>query len=365
MNYRIGVILLLCFLVSCSSDVTSEPQEIKVGVIAPLTGVLADIGTLMQEGFDFAVEEINTAGGIDGKKLVLIYEDTKCIDNKAVISALIKLKDIDEVAGVVGPYCGGPNFVSGKFSMDNELFIVSPGDNLGKVGDYKVNTRYLLSAEAKVIAEYAISQDLKNIGVLYFNNEWGQGYLEGLKQYAEAHGAKIVRSEAYTYENLDVRTPLLKIKEAGADVVAIIDGTGGDLYKQAHEIKLDLPLISEWEISKTFLKEDFDPVNLEGVVYAFPIRSETSVYDRFENKHGKEPNLIHLDSYDSVMLMSKALEECSPSYTAQCMTDYVTSLQDYPGAGGDMSFDKETWSFEKDFELMHIKDGKRIALASN
>src|SRR3989338_6293699 len=96
------LVISLLLLISCSS----APDEIKIGVVAPLSGPVAQFGEFMKLGFDLAVEEINAAGGIDGKNVRLIYEDSKCIDQKALLSALNKLKDIDQVAGVLGPFCG-------------------------------------------------------------------------------------------------------------------------------------------------------------------------------------------------------------------------------------------------------------------
>ncbi len=353
---RVSIVFLFLFLISCAP----AEKEIKVGVIGPFTGFVARFGEYMRESFDMAAEEINAAGGIDGKKIKLIYEDDKCIDLPGMISALKKFKDIDKVAAVVGLYCGGENTIAGNFSTENNLFIISPGDNFGFTGKYKVNTRYLITKEASLLAEHAVKQGYKNLGILYYDNEWGQAYRDSIKSYLEEHGGSLTVAESYTAENFDVKTQLLKIKKAEPDAVVILDALSGELFQQAAEVGLNLPLLSEWEIEKPEAKGIAGPA-LEGVVYALPVAEETDFHRKFLAKYNESPNIVHVDSYDALMIMAKALDACS-TYDPQCMIDFVTNLKDYPGAGGSMTFDKETWNFDKKFVFKTVKNGEFVKL---
>ncbi|MBW2991081.1 ABC transporter substrate-binding protein, partial [Candidatus Woesearchaeota archaeon] len=252
-NLAIAIAMLALVLVcGCTQTPTGqavqEQEELKIGVIAPLTGAVARFGEYMRQSFDMAVDDINAQGGVNGKKIKLLYEDTQCIDLKATTSALKKFKEIDEVPAVLGPYCGGPSAVAGQFSTDNNLFIISSGDNLGKAGTYMVTTRFLLKKEATLLAEYIFNQGLEKAGIIYYENDWGRTYRDSLEAYFEEHNGKLVSEETYDYGNLDIKTQLLKIKKAGAQAVVIIDGTGGTLFRHAKEINYDLPLFSEWEI---------------------------------------------------------------------------------------------------------------------
>jgi len=354
-NSFVGMAILLILLASC----TPQPETIKVGVLGPLTGPVARFGDYMREGIEMAVEETNTAGGIRGKKIELIYEDDKCIDVKGATASLHKFKNVDKVAAVLGPYCGGPNWASGKFSTDNSLFIISPGDNFGYTGAFKVNTRYLIAKEAELLADYALKQGWINLAILHYDNEWGQAYRDGIKSYLEAHGGKLIMAEAYTVENLDVRTPLLKIKNAGTDAAVILDALGGEIFNQVREISLSMPLLSEWQIENP--AQGTNATLFEGVVYAMPVFDTTDFHRRFPEKYGKDANIVHVDSFDAAMILSKALDACS-TYDPQCMIDFVTNLKDYPGAGGNMTFDKETWNFDKKFVFKTVKNGEFVKL---
>ncbi len=353
-NSFVGMAVALVLLASCMP----QPETIKVGVLAPLTGPVARFGEYMRESFDMAAEEINAAGGIDGKKIELIYEDDKCNDLKAASEALQKFRNVDKVAAVLGPYCGGPNSVAGKFSTDNGLFVISPGDNFGFTGKFKVNTRYLITKEAELLAEYALKQGWKNLGILYFENEWGQAYRDGIKSYLETHGGNLLIHEVYTVD-FDARTQLLKIKNADLDAVIIVDALGGEMFKQAKEAGLSIPLLSEWEIENP--AQGTNASLFEGVVYALPMFDTTEFHNRFSEKYGKDANIVHVDSFDAAMILSKALDKCE-QYDAQCMIDFVTNLKDYPGAGGSMTFDKDRWNFEKRFTVKTVKNGKYVKI---
>ena len=150
----------------------------------------------------------------------------------------------------------------------------------------------------------------------------------------------------------------MKLKSANPDVIVIIDSTRGQLFKQAKELGITTSLLSEWEV-ETALNEFGDA--LEGVVYALPVTEETEFYRNFRERYNEEPNVINLDSYDSVMILVEALENCE-NYNVACMSNYVSDLKDYRGAGGVMSFDKKTWSFDKPFVMKTIKDGTPVVL---
>ena len=355
---RRGILVaILLILASCTQ--VADQGTIKVGVIAPLTGPVARFGGYLKEGFDLAIDEVNANGGINGKQIRLLYEDTKCPELTETTVALKKLKEIDEVVAALGPFCGSENMVAGQFSTDNDMFIISPGDNFGNTGEFKVNTRYLLKKEAELMADYSIKQNWKKVGILFYDNDWGQGYKNAIKDYLEAKGGELIIAESYTFASLDVRTQLLKIKEANPDAVVIIDATSGELFQQVREAGINVPLFSEWEIEKPETQGVAGPT-IEGVYYFMPGGKETEFHKNFEEKYGKKPDVINTDSYDAAKILAEALSNCDPNYTPQCMLDYVTSLKDYQGGAGPLTFNKESWAFDKPFILKTVKDGKYV-----
>jgi branched-chain amino acid transport system substrate-binding protein len=353
-------LILLVVLVSCNK----AENTIKVGVIVPLTGPLAKYGEDMKIGFEIAINEIMDKGGINGKQIELIYEDVTCLEVKQATTALNKLTAFDEIRSILGSFCGHIIRATAEFSNANNIFAITSGDNFGKIGKYTISTRYLLDKEAKLLADYALSQNWKKLAILYLNNDWGIGYKDGIKKHLEEKGGKLIAAESYFWDNLDVRTQLIKIRDKNPDALVIIDGTAkGLIFKQIKELGIELPLLSEWQIEDWDIEPDVVQSSLEGTAYARQISGTSSFNIKFKSLYGKEPTTITLDSYDAAMILSKALENCEKeNYDAQCMTDYVTSLKDYQGAGGKLTFDKETWSFDKPFQLKTVKNGQFVVL---
>ncbi len=345
------IFIIFLLLGACAS----QSSEIKIGALGPYTGPLAEFGEYMREGFELANEEIN-ANGINDEQISLIYEDDKCIDLSGASSAMKKFKEVDDAVGLVGPYCGGTNNLAGRFSSDNKFFVVSPGDNFGKVGDFMINTRYLLAKEGRLLAELAMQKGGRRVAILYYNNEWGQGYRDAAKKYLSENGGELVSEETYDFSSLDVRSQLLKIKEKNPDALILIDALRGEMFDQVREAGLNMTMFSEWEVER--FDQSARP-SVEGVYYFLPASGDVSFDEKFKAKYGKDPNLVHRDSYDALILFARALEAC-PDYSPQCMTDYVTSLKDYQGAGGKLTFDRESWSFDKPFTLKQVKNGKFV-----
>jgi len=362
-----GLVLLVAFvavlclpLASCGVHTAWSDVPVKVGVIGPFTGVAAFYGQYMREGIDLALEDFNKAGGIDGRNITIIYEDDKCIDLKSVPVILEKFKSVDEVEGTIGPFCSSPILIATKFAQENHLVMVTPGDNLGKKSASAFSTRYLLSDEADAIARYALSQEKKRIAILYLDSDWGRSYKEDILAFLNENGGSLIDAEPYTYDNLDVRSQLAKIKEARPDSLVVIDGTGGDLFKQVKEIGFDIPVFSEWQIEKD--PSAVAPDYLEGVVYFRPQDSSTQEFrERFMVRYGHAPNVIMVDSYDAAMILFDSLKGCAGK-GSDCVSARISSLRGWPGAQGTLSFDKDRWAFSKQLIAKTVKDGRFVYL---
>lgn len=354
------VAVLYLQLASCGGGVARPADPIKVGVIGPFTGVAAFYGQYMREGIDLALEDFNKAGGIGGRNITLVYEDDKCIDLKSVPVIMEKFKSVDEVVGTIGPFCSSPIIIAAEFAQENGIVMVTPGDNLGKKSASAFSTRYLLSDEADAIAGYAISHGKKRIAILYLDSDWGRSYKEAIRNFLGKNSGELISAEPYAYDNLDVRTQLAKIKMAKPDALVVIDGTGGDLFKQVKEIGFDIPVFSEWQIEKD--PSAVAPDYLEGVVYFRPQDSSTPAFrESFTSKYGHAPNVIMVDSYDAAMVLFDGLKACSGK-GSDCIAARISDLKDWPGAEGPLTFDRDRWAFGKLLIPKTVKDGRFVQI---
>src|SRR3989338_7541549 len=123
---------------------TAAGETIKIGAALGLTGICAEFGEGELKATTLAVEEINAAGGINGKQLELISEDTQC-DNKTTVSAFQKLINVDKVAAIIGP-TWGDSFQGGySFSQQAEIVSISPSTAIEALEISKQPVDYVFS----------------------------------------------------------------------------------------------------------------------------------------------------------------------------------------------------------------------------
>ncbi|MEK6861104.1 MAG: ABC transporter substrate-binding protein, partial [Nanoarchaeota archaeon] len=138
----IGLVLgfIVGKVIGPSSEVTSEGaiEPIKIGFVGPLTGENANIGIPIRRGVELALEDINSAGGINGRQLVAIFEDGKC-NAKDANTAGLKLIDQDKVIAIVGGTCSSETLAIAPNAESKKIPLISPSATNPKItdaGDY-------------------------------------------------------------------------------------------------------------------------------------------------------------------------------------------------------------------------------------
>jgi len=186
------LILTLSFLslvlVGCGNNnlnQTVKKESIKIGFIAPLSGDVANYGEMEKNVVDMATNEINNKGGINGKKLEVIYEDGKC-NGKDAVTVVQKLINIDQVKIVLGGFCSTETLSIAPIAEDNKVIIFSSASSNPQIsdsGDYVFrsvpkDTDWVPSA-AKTIFANGFSE----IGIITEKNDFTIGVAELFKNY--------------------------------------------------------------------------------------------------------------------------------------------------------------------------------------
>ena len=157
---------------STQTVATPTQTPIKLGVSLPFTGEAASYGQGIVGGIELAVSEVNAAGGVNGRKLVLVKEDDKCASKEGV-SAMTKLVSVDKVDAVIGPLCsaaGGASLPVAQASKTPTIFWAS-APKLPKTGDYVFRTYPSDSFQGKYAAELLYNKlGKKKVAVVYVQN---------------------------------------------------------------------------------------------------------------------------------------------------------------------------------------------------
>ena len=321
--------LVIGLLSGCGTDGTggtaTDGDTIKIGVNLELTGNVASYGTSENEAIDLAVEEINEAGGIDGKKIELVKVDNKSDAGEATSGAL-KLIDKDKVVAIIGAATSGNTTAQVQIANDKKIPLISPSgtsttvtvDDKGKVHEYAFRTAFIDPFQGTVAANFAANELKVKTAAIFADNgsDYALGLAESFKKDFITAGGKIVSEKNYVAKDSDYRSTLTRIKSANPEFI-FIPGyyeEVGSIVKQARELGIEVPLMGAdgWDSPTLVDLAGADALNNSYLITAFssedPDGKVKSFSDKFKEKYGKAPNSFNALGYDTVYLLKDAIE---------------------------------------------------------
>lgn len=364
----IAMILIILLLGSLSGCI-KEPETIKIGVIGVMTGFGAYYGNQELKGLELAKEEINSAGGINGKKIELVIEDSAASPNKAV-SAIKKLISIDKVKYVIGDSWVSTTAAIVPITNNNKVILISPLALLDELSedDYFFRTIPNTKDFMKPLAEYAYkNMGARKVGIIQQQTSYGVEHTRDFTHYFEKLGGKVVGVEPVQITQKDVQTELLKLKSKNPDTILNLhasSATLGMVMKKAKELGIETKWIASFGAENAPLIKEYSD-SAEGLVYPYPYNPNSNklgakkfVID-YLKKHGEMPDMSSANSYDCLKLLAEAIEKGDSPETVK---KHLLTIKDYQGGSGTISFDKNG-DAKKQIFLKTIKDGKFVKIS--
>ncbi|MBI2573757.1 ABC transporter substrate-binding protein [Candidatus Woesearchaeota archaeon] len=373
-----SVLVIAMFLIAgCSSEqptgnvVKSQPTtqaaaqgDIKVGWIGPLTGEAASFGQNALAAATLAVNEINAAGGINGRKLVLIAEDDSC--SAAGVAAMQKLVNVNNVDVIAGPVCSasaGPALPVAVQAGTPVMMFTASAPGLTALGDRVFRVYPSDSFQGKEAANFMYNTlGTKKVAIVYAQNEWGQGIQKVFKQQFESLGGEIVYEGGVTQDSIDFRTDLAKVKNSGALAIfaPLHPAQGVSFVKQTHEAGLQLPLLGgdAWS-GDEFIKSG----QTNGALYMLAksdvpetLTQKIHTLKGFENL---EVGFVAPFAYDSVKVMALAMQKAGTDKAKIVQELYKTS---YKGVSSPtIEFDSQGDLKYAVFEVKQVENNQAVA----
>ncbi len=325
----------------------SASDTYKVGFIGPLTGDNANYGIRCSNAAKLAVSEINAAGGINGKMVELISEDSEGTVDKA-LAGYEKLAYMDNVCAIIGPVFTSPALAVAQRACEDGIVMITPSathKDITSIGEYVFRTVPSDALQSEVAAHYFYEVlGYRNIATLYAMNDYSQGLATGLKDYFTALGGNIVSEETCMVGDKDFRTQLTKIKSLNPEAIYIPNYTVemAQILEQASQLGITTPFLSgdgfsDPEIYK--LAGDFT----NGVIYIGPAQAEastkladfTAAYAKAYN--GDAPDSFATNSYDAMYILAAAIGRVG-SADREAIKNEVAATKDFEGANGTINF---------------------------
>ncbi len=331
---------------------TAQAQQtgsILVGATVPMTGPLSLTGKQYQNSLAMAEEDINKAGGINGRPIKIVFEDTQA-SNGTAVNAFVKLAQETKPAffflssystqnlavapelkkvEVPAMYAGGADAVA---EGGNEwMFRIRPADSVSAEG--------MVKAAVDVIKA-------KKPGILYIQNDFGQGGAQTAAKRFESAGIQVVGMEAYGQNDKDFSAQLLSLRSKGADAILIFNypQDGALVLRQAKLLGFKMPLVTSSAALVPAAMQLLSPADLDGVWGVVDAFMDVSVggqmkdyVERFKAKFGIDPDPYGLAYYDGALLMAEGMRKVGTDPKA--LRAWLAAVKDWKGIGHVYAYD--------------------------
>lgn len=364
--------LVITALAGCGSA-AQNANEIKIGINYELSGKVATYGQSSVEGIELAIEQINAAGGIDGKTLKAVKYDNKSDPAEATTLAS-KLMTQDKVVAVLGPATSGNFKATIPVALQNKIPVASGSAttddvtvDANGVKEYAFRICFNDSYQGTGMANFAL-KDLskkKAVVIMDSSSDYGKGLAENFIKTFTAGGGTIVAKEAYVQGDTDFNAILTKIKGKDFDVVFIPGyyNEAGLIIKQARAQGITAPVLGADGFDSPTLLELAGASALNDVYYSNHYSSldqdpkvQQFIKD-FKAKYNKEPDAFNALGYDLANFVADGIKRAGKADGA-ALKDALASTKDFQGVTGSFSVD-ENHNPVKAIVVIGLKDGKQ------
>ncbi len=229
-------------------SVSDEP--FVIGAMGALSGGAESYGIPIQQAMILAEEEINATGGINGRMLKIIYEDSKCAAADA-ITAYNKLTDVDGVKIILGTTCSGAMLGAAPLAEEEGVIMLSASatsPDIAQAGDYIFRTAINDLKLGNDIGNTMWVDGVRNLATITQTTDYAEGVRRTTVARFEELGGTVVAAEAYSQDVIDFRSQLTKLINANPDAILLVaqfEASGGTIVKQARELGFDGQIYSD------------------------------------------------------------------------------------------------------------------------
>lgn len=343
---------------------------IKIGAVVPLTGDAAAYGIPLQRAALLAVEEINQSGGIKGHPLEIIWEDGKC-EAKDATTAAQRLININQVKIIFGGACSSETLAMAPLAEAAKVLVISPSatsPDITTAGDFIFRTSPSDAAAGDVAATYAYNKmNARRAAVLSETKDYTQGLRRVFTEKFTALGGAIVADETYNTGDTDMRTQILKIKNANPDAIYILPQTpapGVLILKQLTANGVETGLITaEVMIGRNIVEENkADMEGLIGIENWFDEGGElaSSMLGKYKGRHNEDAPFPSFMSniYSQFYLIKEGLE--THGLDTEALRNWLYGLQGWEHALGSLTFDSNGDPVGLPYSVKKVENGALI-----
>ena len=338
-------------VIACGGGDDGQDEPFRIGVMESLTGPGETYGTVASQSKQMAADEINAAGGIDGRMLEFVVEDSKCSAADA-IAAYHKLTDVDGVKIILGTSCSSAMLGVAPLAEADGVILFSglaSNPDIANAGDYIFRTQISDIQVGIDTGNILWADGIRTLATITEATDYAEGVRRTSTAQFEQRGGRVVAAEAFASDIADFRTQLTKLFGAEPDALHIApqsEFSAGTIMKRAREIGYEGPIYAETiSVGTTALDiagdaatgmkaitADLDPAN----------EKAQQVLADFRERYNYITLPWHLGSaYDDVYIAAECLRQTGDDQDADGFRDCMYGITWSGAIGDDYSFDAD------------------------
>jgi branched-chain amino acid transport system substrate-binding protein len=369
---RILVALIISLsLFSACTNPGAGGDKVRVGVFMSLTGSTANFGISSVNGIKMAADEVNAAGGINGKQIELLVQDDRS-DASEAATIVTKFVTQDQVHAVLGEVASSCSIAAAPIAQNAKVPMLTPSSTnpeVTKKGDFIFRSCFIDPVQGAAIAQFAAKTlNAKTAAIMVDRkNDYSTGLEKVINETFTRMGGKIVAVQSYQEGDQDFNAQLTSLKGGNPEVI-FVPGYYNDvglIAKQARDKGITVPLIGGdgWDstqlyaiggaaLNGSYFTNHYSPYDTDPKVQKF--------VNDYKARYNSLPDALAATAYDAAKIMFDAIKR-APSLEGTAIRDALAATKEFPGVTGTVTFN-ENRDAVKPIVMIEIKDGGTYAV---
>ncbi len=348
MKKLISLLAISLLVFSCTKK--ANDNEILIGSYSSNTGATATFGVFQLHGTEMAIEEINAAGGINGKKIKHINYDNKS-DADETLAVVNRLISQDKVVAILGEATSGRSKIGAQVAQQHKVPMLSSSatnPDVTKVGNYIFRACFIDPFQGMVMAKFMTENlKLKKAAILRdIKNDYSVGLSDIFADKLKAAGGEIITDISYQEGDIDFKSQLTAIKAKNVEAI-FVPGYYNEvalIAKQAKELGMTMPLLGGdgWSSPKLYeIAKEAINGNYFSNHYTTESKDPKTVnfVKTFKAKYKEDADVMAALAYDAVYLMAEAIKN-TKEVTSENIRIELSKIKNFHGVTGEMSMDE-------------------------
>ena len=352
------------------ADNAPSGDPIRIGGIAPVTGDKAEMGESFWRSWQLAIDKVNGEGGVLGRPVELVLEDSKA-DPKEAVELTKKMGDNEDICAVLGPMASSEAIACAPVFEEYSMVELSPcasNNQYAPMSDYAFTLAGKMDAEMPYLIERGVHEYLnaKSVAVIWVNDDWGSSAYQSTEEGCSQYGIEITDNESFVSGEKDFTAILTKIRQTNPEYLLLITqaADGALILNQVKSMGWEIPVIGAGAMysDQVILLAGDAAENLVASAAFFLSEDDPVAWDyatKFSDGAGFYPTIHGPLSYDATLLLCAAIEKAGTT-DRQAVRDALMETTDADVNGllaGPYSF-TEDGDIIRAYCLVKIQDGK-------